>query len=59
MVDRCCTSLLYGHDKYHVHRWNTAFELVDQTWQNKNRVFAVEGPDVTVTAVRRRVPAAC
>jgi hypothetical protein len=27
---------------------------VDQTWQNKNRVFAVQGPDVTITAVRRR-----
>jgi len=28
--------------------------IVDQTWQNKNRVFPVQGPDVTVAAIRRR-----
>jgi DNA mismatch endonuclease, patch repair protein len=28
--------------------------MADQTWQNKNRVCAVQGPSVTVTAVRRR-----
>jgi len=27
---------------------------VDHTWQNKNRVFPVQGPSVMVTAVRRR-----
>jgi hypothetical protein len=27
---------------------------VDQTWQNKNRIFPVQGPDVTVNAIRRR-----
>lgn len=29
--------------------------VVDHTWQNKNRVFPVHGPDVAVAAVRRRV----
>jgi hypothetical protein len=27
---------------------------LDQTWQNKNRVFPVQGPSVAVAAVRRR-----
>jgi hypothetical protein len=30
---------------------------VDRSWQNKNRVFPVQGPDVTVAAVRRRASA--
>jgi len=30
-------------------------DLVDQTWQNKNRVFPGQGPDVAVQAVRRRM----
>jgi len=30
-------------------------ELVESTWQNKNRVFPVRGPDVVVAPVRRRV----
>jgi hypothetical protein len=29
--------------------------LVDRTWQNKNRIFPVQGPYVTVPPVRRRV----
>ena len=28
--------------------------MVDRTWQNRNRVFAVQGPVLTVTPVRRR-----
>ena len=54
MADRCCTPLLYGYEKGHVRRWDMASELVDHTWQNKNRVFPVQGVDVTVAAVRRR-----
>lgn len=38
-----------------VRRGVKAAHLVDQTWQNKNRVFAVQGPDVAVQAVRRRL----
>jgi hypothetical protein len=30
-------------------------EPVDHTWQNKNRVFPVQGPSVTIAAVRHRV----
>lgn len=28
--------------------------MVDHTWQNPNRIPAAQGPDLTVTAVRRR-----
>jgi hypothetical protein len=28
--------------------------LVDRTWQNKNRIFPVQGPDVMVKPVRTR-----
>jgi hypothetical protein len=31
MGDRCCTSLLYGHKKGHVRRWDMASELVGDT----------------------------
>jgi hypothetical protein len=31
MDDRCCTSLLYGHKKGHVRRWNMACDLVGDT----------------------------
>ena len=32
----------------------TGFEPVDHTWQNKNRVYPAQGPDMPVAAVRRR-----
>jgi site-specific DNA recombinase len=38
-------------DKHAVRALTTA---VDQTWQNKNRVIPVQGPDVAVRAIRRR-----
>jgi hypothetical protein len=31
MGDRCCTPLLYGHQKGHVRRWDMASELVGDT----------------------------
>jgi hypothetical protein len=54
MGDGCCTPLLYGDRKGHVRRWDVASDLVDHTWQNKNHVFPVQGPSVTVAAVRYR-----
>ena len=31
--------------------WVRVTDLVDHTWQNKNRIFPVQGPCVTVAAV--------
>jgi hypothetical protein len=48
MGDRCCTSLLYGHEKGHAHRWDMASELVGDT--------GIE--PVTSSVSRKRAPAA-
>ncbi len=48
MAERCCTSVLYGHERGHVRRWDMASELVGDT--------GIE--PVTSSVSRKRAPAA-
>jgi len=41
-------------NRFHVFPGHMPF--VDRMWQNPNRIHAVQGPIVTLTAVRRRLP---
>ncbi len=41
MGDYCCTSLLYGHDKGHIRRWNVASELRGRYWDRTSDLFGV------------------
>jgi hypothetical protein len=47
MADRCCTSLLYGYEKGHAHRWDMASDLVGDT--------GIEPVTSSVSSSRERV----